>query len=337
MRKIGFTGKCPNGDITVLADQISRLKEVCVPYTIPEYPSGRKWFSRFAKGIRYEDVGPEEKVIIQDDCKVDSLEVPLHETDVICGKKINKPELKILKDTLLDQEFDYSVHGELSVNLMDQENFYSHIEVLKRDIEVSSEINATHLVTHFGHTTNNIYENKQLYLSYLKRQQDGYAEMGEYAKKHNVTLAIENLFPFGVNYYAPLPSEIGKQIKDINHPNVKCCLDISHGYINCTFRNVHFFDEIKKMAPYSEHMHMHDSFGILKNMRTSEEAEDTSYGIGDLHLPLGWGDIPFEKIFKELKFPNKLTLTFELPERYIKYFIDNIKEAKRLIQLQSKD
>ena len=34
MRKIGFTGKCPNGDITVLADQISRLKEVCVPYTI---------------------------------------------------------------------------------------------------------------------------------------------------------------------------------------------------------------------------------------------------------------------------------------------------------------
>ena len=34
----------------------------------------------------------------------------------------------------------YTVHGELSVNLLDQENFEDHKEVLKRDIEVSSEI-----------------------------------------------------------------------------------------------------------------------------------------------------------------------------------------------------
>ena len=53
----------------------------------------------------------------------------------------------------------------------------------------------------------------------------------------NVILAVENLFPFKLDYYAPLPSEIAKQLKDINHSNVKCCLDISHGYINCTYRN----------------------------------------------------------------------------------------------------
>ena len=45
----------------------------------------------------------------------------------------------------------------------DQENFDNHKEVLKRDIEVSGEIKATHLVTHFGQTTNNVYENKKLY------------------------------------------------------------------------------------------------------------------------------------------------------------------------------
>ena len=65
MKKIGFTGKCPNGDISSLTDQIRRLREV----------------------------------------GVDSLEVPLHETDVICGQKINQPELNILKKTLLDQNF----------------------------------------------------------------------------------------------------------------------------------------------------------------------------------------------------------------------------------------
>ena len=295
MKKIGFTGKCPNGDITALSDQIRRLKEV----------------------------------------GVDSLEVSIYETDVICGKKINQQELKILKDTLLNQNFDYTVHGELSVNLMDQDNFDSHKEVLKRDIEVSSEIHATHLITHFGQTTNKIYENKRLYESYLKKQQDCYAELGEYAKKLNVTLAIENLFPFTLENYAPLPSEIALQLNEINHPNVKCCLDISHGYINCTFRNAHFINEIKQMAPLSEHIHMHDSFGLIEKIWAYVPSELTSYGQGDLHLPLGWGDIPFNKIFSEAKFPENFNLNFELPERYIKYFVENIKKAKKLINLQN--
>ena len=210
MKKIGFTGKCPNGDISALSDQIRRLKEV----------------------------------------GVDSLEVSIYETDVICGKKINLPELKILKDTLLGQDISYTVHGELSVNLMDQENFDSHKEVLKRDIEVSSEIQATHLITHFVQTTNKVYENKNIYESYLKKQQDCYAELGDYAKQYNVTLAIENLFPFTLTNYAPLPNEIASQLNSINHPRVKCCLDISHAYINCTFRNAHFMGPHKNISPF---------------------------------------------------------------------------------------
>ena len=109
MKKIGFTSQCPNGDISALTNQIKMCKEA----------------------------------------DVDSLEIPIFETDVICGKKINQAELNILKDTLLNQGIDYTVHGELSVNLLDQENFDSHKEILKRDIEVSGEIKATHLVTHF--------------------------------------------------------------------------------------------------------------------------------------------------------------------------------------------
>jgi len=295
MKKIGFTGKCPNGDISALSDQIKKLREV----------------------------------------GVDSLEISIFETDVICGQKINQHELKILKNTLLSQDIDYTVHGELSVNLMDQENFDSHKEVLKRDIEVSGEIEATHLITHFGQTTNTIYENKNLYQSFLKKQQDCYAELGDYAEKHNVTLAIENLFPFTLTNYAPLPNEIASQLNSINHPRVKCCLDISHAYINCTFRNAHFIEEIKSMASLSEHIHMHDSFGLIERIWAYVPAEYTSYGQGDLHLPLGWGDIPFEKIFKEIKFSDQLNLNFELPERYLKYFIENIKIARNLLALQN--
>ena len=291
MKKIGFTGQCPNGDISALSKQI----ELC------------------------KDAG------------VDSLEVSIYETDVICGKKINLPELQILKNTLLNQDMNYTVHGELSVNFLDQENFDDHKEILKRDIEVSGEIKASHLVTHFGQTTNEVFENKEIYESHLKRQKECYAEMGEYAKKHNVTLAIENLFPFKLDYYAPLPNEIAKQINEINHQNVKCCLDISHAYINCTYRNAHFINEVKTMGPLSEHIHMHDSFGKISKIWTYISAEDTSYGQGDLHLPLGWGDIPFDKIFSEVEFPKNINLNFELPLRYEKYFKENIEKAREIL------
>ena len=62
MKKIGFTGQCPNGDISALNRQIEMCK----------------------------------------DAMVDSLEISLFETDVICGKKINLPELKIL--TILEKK-----------------------------------------------------------------------------------------------------------------------------------------------------------------------------------------------------------------------------------------
>ena len=164
------------------------------------------------------------------------------------------------------------------------------------------------------------------------RQQECYAEMGEYAKSHKVTLAIENLFPFTLDHYAPLPSEIAEQINEVNNSNVKCCLDISHAYINCNYRNAHFINEIKMMGPLSEHIHMHDSFGAIERIWTYIDAENTSYGQGDLHLPLGWGDIPFDKIFDEVQFPENINLNFELPFRYEKYYKENIVKARQLLE-----
>ena len=86
------------------------------------------------------------------------------------------------------------------------------------------------------------------------------------------------------------------------------------------------------MGPLSEHIHMHDSFGIIERIWTYIEAENTSYGQGDLHLPLGWGDIPFDKIFDEVQFPENINLNFELPFRYEKYYKENIVKARQLLE-----
>ena len=292
MKKVGLSAECKNGNLASLASQIDHFKSL----------------------------------------GVDSVEIPLYETDIICGKKIISSELDILKNILDNKDIAKTVHGELSVNLLDSEYFDDHKAILKKDIEVSGAIGATHLVTHFGQTTNVIFDDKTAYNDLLIKQNDCYAEMGEYAIKHGVVLAIENLFPFTVKNYAPMPSEIGVQLNKINHTNIKCCLDISHAYINCTYRNAHFIDEIKHMGPLAEHIHMHDSFGILQQMWTYLESEASSYGFGDLHLPLGWGDIPFDKAFESLEFPENINLNFELPARYEKYWQQNIIEAHQILE-----
>jgi len=221
----------------------------------------------------------------------------------------------------------------MSVNLMDQEYLNDHIEILKRDIEVSEAINSKILVTHFGYTNIENYKDKERYKRILQNQTEVYFKMAEYAKSHNVILAIENLFPFTHTSYAPLPSEIAQEIISINHPNAKTTIDFSHAYLNCTHNKVDFIDQIKTMVPLTKHLHIHDSFGILKKMDTYMHSEDVTYGQGDIHLPLGWGDIPFDKIFSTFSFSSDIFLNFELSERYKRYYQSSYESAKKLISL----
>ena len=262
-----------------------------------------------------------------------SVEIPLYELDVLCGKKIVQDELNFLQKTLKVSNLNFSLHGSMSVNLMDEDYLDDHIEILKRDIEVSEAINSKILVTHFGYTNIENYHNKEKYKRSLQKQTEIYFKMAEYAKSHNVILAIENIFPFTPTSYAPLPSEIAKEITILNHPNAKTTIDFSHAYLNCTHNNVDFFEQIKTMVPLTKHLHIHDSFGRLKKMDTYMHSEDVTYGQGDIHLPLGWGDIPFEKIFSTFSFSSDIFLNFELSERYKRYYESSYESAKKLISL----
>ena len=259
------------------------------------------------------------------------VELSIFDWNIISGRKIIQSELKKLQSICNGRKLKFTVHGELSVNFFDLDNIEYHKEILKRNIEISSAIGALHLVTHFGSTTENIFSNQNKYRDLLKTQREIYGEIGEYAKSHNIIVTVENLFSFYKNHYAPLPSSVAEEINIINHPNIKGTLDFSHAYLNCNHRQANFMDEIKKMSPISKHLHVHDSFGILNNLWTYNDSEQLSYGIGDLHLPIGWGDIPFDDIFDKLYFPTGLILNLEIQERFIDYFIETIEKARLLL------
>ena len=291
--KIGFTLKPKNGNISDFENQIKEL----------------------------EDIG------------ASSAEIPLYELDVISGKKIIQEELNLLHRIISDSNLDFSIHGSMSVNLLDEEYLSEHIEVLKKEIEVCSALNINILVTHFGHTSLEISKNHKKYDELINIQKKEYFKLAEIAKDHSVKLCIENIFPYTSQHYTALPSEVSKNINEINHPNARTTIDFSHAYINCNLKNINFISELETMIPYTEHLHVHDSFGKFKTMDTYIFPEDITYGQGDIHLPLGWGDIPFEKIFSSLKIKKDIFFNFELTHRYKKYYSQNIEKAKKLISL----
>ena len=262
-----------------------------------------------------------------------SAEIPLYELDVVCGKKIIKDELKLLNKFTHKSNLKFSIHGSMSVNLLDEDYLEEHLQVLEKEIQVCSDLNINILVTHFGHTSVATSQNQKKYNNLINIQKQKYFEMAEIAKVHGVKLCIENIFPYTNLHFTALPSEVSESIREINHPNARTTIDFSHAYINCNLRNKDLIPEIETMIPYTEHLHVHDSFGKFKTMYTYIFAEDITYGQGDIHLPLGWGDIPFDKIFSSGAFNKDIFFNFELSQRYKKYYSQNVEKAKKLISL----
>ena len=62
---------------------------------------------------------------------------------------------------------------------------------------------------------------------------------------------------------------------------------------------------------------MHDSFGRpTSDAAFYSHAERIAFGMGDLHLPMGWGDIGWETILPELACRPGTVMIVELPPRF---------------------
>jgi sugar phosphate isomerase/epimerase len=95
-------------------------------------------------------------------------------------------------------------------------------------------------------------------------------------------------------------------------------IDFSHAYIKLDFdgRRADYIDEIATLAPFAKHLHIHDSFGRQDDIWMFTEGERLAFGHGDLHLPVGWGDIPWAQLIEICEFPQGVVFNIELKERY---------------------
>ena len=166
-------------------------------------------------------------------------------------------------------------------------------------------------------------------------------EMASVADTHGVKIAIENLPPVlsVVNgqetTYGLDPERITAQLAAAAHDNVCGTLDLSHAYAAANYRGVDLIEFIKPFLPYVNHLHFHDSFGQPWSLSSATDAEMLAYGIGDLHLPLGWGDIDWERIVPQLAIRKGTILTIEIAPSLAteKDIAKSVKRARELASL----
>lgn len=242
------------------------------------------------------------------------VELPLQSLDVIVGARLLKPRVAEVARIVADRPARTTLHGHLGINLMEEPHLIGlHLDVLKANIEVAQAVGAIHLVIHSGFTRP--LQQSAIELAY-DRQREALASIAGMAADAGVVVCVECIFTYDKERHHPLPSRLATELGLVNHPAIQATFDFSHGYINSTLNGADFLAEARALAPFAKHLHLHDSFGRPKDFWTYTLTEDLAFGAGDLHLPLGWGDIPWAAIAETCRFPAGVVGDIELQQRF---------------------
>ena len=129
--------------------------------------------------------------------------------------------------------------------------------------------------------------------------------------------------------YGGVISRLVEQVKEVGKENVGITLDFGHAYIASRYYGFDFLGSIELARPFIKHMHVHDDFGRPAGV-DRRPIVLIPEGKGDLHMPIGWGEIPYREVFARLKGYEGVVL-LELKPRYSPYLEEALQETRRLL------
>ncbi len=264
---------------------------------------------------------------------VEFVELPLFAMDIVAGGRILPGQLRRLKAAIAGRGLSYTAHGPLAANFMQpREMLVRHLAVSRAMIEAAAELGAVHLIMHTGQMPD---QGEAAIESAYAAQREAYASLGEAAAIHSLVIAVENIFASEAGAHTALPSRLAREIEAIDHPNVCGCVDFSHAAITCSANGADFLTEVTALGRVSRHLHLHDSFGDPARMRTHSRSERLAYGLGDLHLPIGWGNLPWHDIMGKLDFQPDAIFNLELPVPYWFELTQSVRAMQEMITIYS--
>jgi sugar phosphate isomerase/epimerase len=231
---------------------------------------------------------------------------------VLIGGEINHRRLTRLQAVLADRPLRYTMHAPAALNLFDRVRPDLHERLFQSSIEVAAAIGAEILVYDAGRRLPgrvDVFDLEAL----LAHERSSLRRFGGHAAEHGIRIAVENLTPAAEATASmpdtPLPygadlRRLAEHVAAVDNAAVGICLDIGHAYLFETVTRGFLLEAVAAAAPWTAHLHIHDNFGWPEaTVHMPAQPDRRAVGEADLHLPIGWGTIPFETIFDSIAFP----------------------------------
>jgi len=246
----------------------------------------------------------------------DVAEIPVHGVDAVVNGDLRERRAKQVKEILTGFDLEYTVHAPDVLNLRDFQYPDVHRKVFAASIQFTAAIGAKTFIYHQGRLRNN--DNDVTQEEAREIEIDELTDLGKLAKSEGITVCVENIHS-SITHLLKLLESVGEE-------SVKMCYDFAHSYINSKKLGYDFIRSIQAAKPYIRHAHVNDNFGKGRPESSASYIEAMPMGIGDLHLPIGWGEIPYEDVFRTMAGYDGIYV-LELQERFFENGYSMLKDA----------
>jgi len=245
--------------------------------------------------------------------------------NLIRNGALDRRKSSLLLDILSAYDFCYTVHAPMKTNLASPSMAGVSEKIVRSCIDFSNLIDAKILVLHSGYITVN---DRISEADALKVLANSVRKCASYASDLGVSIGIEN-GELGPTHLCRRIDKLIEAVKAINVDNVGITFDFGHAYIMSNYYGFDFMKSIREALPYIIHVHISDNFGKIDPL--SPDRKDLVFGYGDLHLPIGWGSVPYKKILRLIKPVYKGIYVLEIDPSYKEQYRLAIENLKKLL------
>lgn len=253
----------------------------------------------------------------------DVAEIPVNGVDAIVNGVLRERPLKRIKEILDRFDLEYTVHAPGSLNLKDFRYPETHRKVFEACIQFTAKIGAERLVYHQGRLIRLGEEIEGPGITEEEAREieiEELIELGKLAKTEGVLICVENI-------HSSL-THLVRIVRDVGLKSVGITYDFAHSFINSKRIGYDFIKSIHLARPHIYHAHVNDNFGKGEAEVRIPYIEGMPMGIGDLHLPIGWGVIPYEEALRAMEGYNGIYV-IELDRRFFEDADPVAEEASR--------
>ena len=238
--------------------------------------------------------------------------------------QLRRPQLEEFVAVLKNFDLRYSIHGLARLNLAYDPRHELCRQIMACQVEICRRVGASRLVCHSGLQALDAvrYGVRSTLLTGAeleegaRREVAAFRDLAPVAADAGVVVCMENSDPHQWEYEvlarcgrprAELATHhprlyvepIVRQLEAIDHPNAGLALDVGHLYIAAHERGFDYLEAVSTAAPWVRHLHVSDNLGLL-DQGFDAEHERWPFGEADIHLPPGWGRIPYREVFTRL-------------------------------------